>query len=333
MARKHRRRKRRELQLPPRVQPGAAPGTLNVDSSSPRPAIRVVAYSPDHCVEEDVPDPGALQPYFDRWPVVWVNVDGLGDAEVLQSLARQFQLHRLAIEDVVNLPQRAKAEPYDEHLFVILRMPTGGEAAATEQVSMFLGERFVLTFQERGGDCFDPVRKRIREGKGRIRRLGTDYLAYALIDAVVDGYFPVLDEIADQLDRLEAEVLGATEKATIDRIQRLKGEIRALRQAARPHRDLLTTLLHEDTPFVSEATRVYIRDALDHAVQVAELIDSYRDSGADLMGAYLSSVSNRMNEVMKVLTIIAAIFIPLSFIAGLYGMNFNPKPRPGTCPS
>jgi magnesium transporter len=211
-------------------------------------------------------------------------------------------------------------------------MPGARDSVETEQVSLFLGENWVLTFQERGGDCFDPVRTRIREGKGRIRRLGADYLAYALIDAVVDEYFPLLEGTADRLDALEEEVLAAPDRSTLARIQRVKSELRSLQKAARPHRDLLSVMLHADAPFVREPTQVYLRDSLDHAVQLSEMIESYRETATDIMGVHLSSMSNRMNEVMKVLTIIASIFIPLSFVAGLYGMNFNPDASPWNMP-
>jgi len=240
-------------------------------------------------------------------------------------------MHRLALEDVVNLGQRAKLEIYEDHVFIVMRIPAI-PPETSEQISAFLGEGYVLTFQERPGDCFEPVRERIRDGKGRIRHKGPDYLAYALADAVVDSHFPVLDRLADQLDHLENEVFSSPEKDTVQRIQELKAELRDLWRAARPHRDLLNAMMHDETPFITEGAAVYLRDVLDHATQVMDLADSYREAAADLLGAYLSSVSNRMNEVMKILTIIAAVFIPLSFIAGLYGMNFDPEVSPWNMP-
>jgi magnesium transporter len=307
-----------------RVEPGAAPGTLSVDPHAQRPEIGVTAYGPEGLVEERVEDVAQLAGYLERWPVVWVNVDGLGDAEMLQELAAQFELHRLSLEDVVNVGQRAKVEPYDDHLFVVMRMVTSETREHHEQISMFLGKRFVLTFQERAGDCFDPVRQRIREGKGRIRRAGPDYLAYALLDALIDGYFPLLEEIGDRLDVLEGEVFTRPEKDTVTRIQSIKGQLRGIRRTGWPHRDVAVALLR-DSEFVAEETKLYLRDCEDHAIQVIDLTDLYREVATDLMGAYLSSVSNRMNEVMKFLTIVASIFIPLSFIAGVYGMNFDPE--------
>jgi magnesium transporter len=293
------------------------------DPNAPKPVIRALAYSADDFVEKEITDISSLNELQQQWPMVWVNVDGLGDARTLQALGELFSIHRLALEDVVNVGQRAKAEIFDEHIFLILRMP--GQGSRTKQVSVFVGKGYVLSFQETPGDCFDLVRQRIRDGKGRIRHRGSDYLTYALADAVIDAYFPTLEEIADRLDGLETEVFSTPEKDTVPRIQHLKASLRELWRTARPHRDMLNVLQKEDTPFMTEGTRVYLRDAQDHTAQVTDLADSYREAAADLLGAYLSSASNRMNEVMKLLTIISAIFIPLSFVAGLYGMNFDPS--------
>ena len=312
------------------VTPGAAPGSFKTDPGAPKPVIRVLAYSPDDFMEEEISEPAALPRLQEQWPMVWVNVDGLGDASALHSLGKLFGIHRLALEDVVNVGQRAKAEVYDEHIFLVLRMPS--EGSRTEQVSVFVGEGYVLSFQERPGDCFDLIRQRIRDGKGRIRHRGSDYLTYALADAVIDAYFPTLEQIADRLDALESEVFSTPDRDTVPRIQQLKATLREIWRTARPHRDMLSILQKEDTPFMTEGTRVYLRDVQDHAVQVTDLADSYREAAADLLGAYLSSASNRMNEVMKLLTIISAIFIPLSFVAGLYGMNFDPSASPFNMP-
>ncbi len=316
-------RKRRTKKRRLRVVPGQPPGTIAVDPESPRPELRIFIYDEEKCVEEAVTDPGQLRERLSQSGAIWVNVDGLGDSGTMTRLGDLFGLHRLVLEDVVHVGQRAKLEVYDEHLFVVLRMMDGAEFGQGEQVSLVLGKNYVLTFQERPGDCFEPVRTRLREGKGRIRRAGADYLAYALVDAVVDGYFPVLEQVGDRLDAIEDEIYTQPGKDSLMRTQELKTILRELRRFASAHRDVTTVLLHEDTPFVVESTEVYLRDCADHAIRVTEMIDSYREATTDLMGAYLSSASNRLNEVMKVLTIVASIFIPLSFLAGIYGMNFD----------
>jgi magnesium transporter len=315
-----------------RTKPGSSPGTITVDPDAPRPSIRVVAYGPEGCREEPVVDPGRLREWLGRWPVVWVNVDGLGDAQVIERLAEVFGLHRLALEDVVNIGQRAKTESFDEHLFVIMRMAEPAAHGRSDQLSLFLGKNYVLTFQERAGDCFEPVRLRLRAGQGRLSRAGPDYLAYALIDAVVDSYFPVLEPLGARLAQIEDQVFSCPERRTMSAIQEVKSELRELRRAAWPHRDLMHALLRADTIWIQETTRVYLRDCADHAAEVMDLIENDREIATDLTAAYLSSMSNRLNEVMKLLTIVTAVFIPLSFIAGVYGMNFDPEASPWNMP-
>ncbi len=323
MRRRHQRR---------RARPGTSPGTLTIDPGAPKPRIRVTAYRPEKVVEHEVDGVGALRELLGRWPVVWVNVDGLGDEATLRELGELFGMHRLALEDVVNVVQRPKVEPYDEHLFIISRMALAEQHHPTEQVSLVLGENYVLTFQERPGDCFEAVRERIRQGQGKLRRAGPDYLAYALLDAVVDSYFPALEQLHEQLERLEERIFAEPDEQTAAEVQRIKGDLRHLRRAAWPHRDAIGLMLREESRFITPATRVYLRDVVDHAQHVNDLLTTYYELGLDLMNAYLSSVSNRMNEVMKVLTVMAAIFIPLSFLAGIYGMNFDPTASPWNMP-
>jgi magnesium transporter len=320
---KHRRRRFRG-----RTKPGAAPGTIAVDPTAPKPKIRILAYGPDGVQETEVEDPAEIRGHLDGKPVVWVNVDGLGDAEVLKALGEAFGIHKLALEDVVNVHQRDKVEPYEEHLFIVARMANLPEdTLATEQVSLFLGANYVVTFQEREGDCLDPVRDRIRQGKGRIRKAGPDYLAYAILDAIVDHYFPILEAYGERLDHLEDEIMEEPTRATLARVHRTKRELLSLRRAAWPKREALSTLLREPSPLVSPETGVYLRDCYDHAVQILDITETYRELGSGLVDAYLSNVSNRMNEIMQVLTIIATIFIPLTFLAGIYGMNFSYMPE------
>jgi magnesium transporter len=314
-----------------RRRPGAAPGTLIVDPAAPKPRIQVIAFGPDGFEERELARLEEVSPYVGRRPVVWINADGLGDAEVVQALSDIFGIHRLALEDVVHTDQRPKVEEFDNHLFVVARMPQGQEGA-TEQVSMFVGSNYVLTFQETAGDCFDPIRERIRAARTRITGSGPDYLAYALLDALVDSFFAVVEPIGGRLDRLEELVLERPDRVTVEEIQNLKALLNGLRRVAIPNRDVTRALLREDTEFISSRTQTYVRDVNDHAIQIVDAIESYREACSDLMGVYLSSLSNKMNEIMKVLTIIATIFIPLSFVAGIYGMNFNAEESPWNMP-
>ncbi len=284
----------------------------------------MIAFGPEAFVDEPVAQAEDLASYLEAWPVTWINVDGLGDEATLRELAGVFELHRLALEDVVSLGQRAKVEPYENCLFVVVRMPTPEQDEDTEQVSLFFGKKFLLTFQERRGDCFDGVRARILQGRQVMRSSGPDYLAYALIDAVVDAYFPELEKIREQLDQLDDEVLGNPQKNTVSKIHEIKHHLQALRRAIGPHREAINSLLRESADFVTAETSLHLRDCYDHMIRLTERVEIYREQCADLMSTYLTVVSNRMNEVMKVLTIIATIFIPLGFIAGLYGMNFDP---------
>ena len=304
---------------------GASPGTLVVDPEAQRPQLRLLAYSEDDFVEKEITDLDEIPRLLGKHRVTWINVDGLGDAVVLQKLGEIFALHRLALEDVVNTHQRPKAERYGDVQFLVARMPRSADPLVTEQFSLFLGKDFVVTFQERQGDCLEPVRDRIRQGGPRLRNHGADYLAYALFDAVVDGYFPILERYGDLMEQLEAEILERPEQSAVARLHGVKQDLTALRRYVWPMRESLSQLSREETPLFTAAIQVYLRDSYDHSVQLLELVESFRDLGSGLMDLYLSSVSNRMNEVMKVLTIIATLFIPLSFIAGLYGMNFNPE--------
>jgi magnesium transporter len=312
-------------------KPGAAPGTLVVDPGAPRPRIRVLSFGPEGHEEHDVAGASELAGHVGRRPVTWINVDGLGDAEVVQAVGDVFGVHRLALEDVVHTDQRSKVEEFEEHLFIVARMPRGNEGPS-EQLSMFVGSDYVLTFQETEGDSFDPIRERIRSARTRITGSGPDYLAYALLDALVDSYFGVVEPLGERLDRLEEAVLERPDPSTVEAIQTLKTFLNELRRVVIPNREVTRALLREDISFVSPRTRTYFRDANDHAIQIVEMVESYREICSDLMGVYLSSVSNKMNEIMKVLTIIATIFIPLSFVAGIYGMNFNPERSPWNMP-
>ena len=314
------------------VAPGTAPGTLNIDPAAPRPVLRAFAFGPDGFTEEDIGEPTELEPLLESWPVVWINVDGWGDEAVLRRLAEMFHLHRLVLEDVVSANQRPKVEAYDEHLFVVLQMPRADDAEVTEQLSIFVGPGFVLSFQERQGDWFDPIRERIRHGRGLVRRAGSDYLAYTLIDAVIDADFPIVEQLGDELEVLDEEVLGSPETETVAKLHALKRRLIGLRRAVGPHREAINALLRDSSQFITPETAVYLRDCYDHLLRLTERVEIHREQCSDLMGTYLSIVSNRMNDVMRVLTVIASIFIPLTFLAGIYGMNFNPEAGPLNMP-
>ena len=311
---------------------GAPPGTLVVDPDAPPPVIRAFAYGPEEFIEQDVEDLESLRSLMGKWPVVWVNVDGLGDAETIRKLGEVFDLHRLVLEDVVNVPQRPKVEQYGDSLFLVTRMTILGDRLEAEQVSAYLGKGVVLTFQERQGDCLDSVRNRIRKATGRIRTQGPDYLAYAILDAVIDNYFPILEEFGERIEALEAVVIDRPSPAVISQIHSAKRDLLTLRRAIWPQREALNWLLRETSPAITEDTRLYFRDCYDHVSQIIDMIETFRELASGLVDAYQSSVSNKMNEVMKVLTIIATIFIPLSFVAGLYGMNFDSEKSPLNMP-
>jgi len=313
-------------------KPGVPPGTIEVDPDAPAPVIGVLAYGPEKYVEQEIQDIESLGEFVGRWPVVWVNVDGLGDAEALAKLAEVFGLHRLVIEDIANVPQRPKVEQYGEDLFIVSRMAAVCERLDVEQISVFLGQGVVLSFQEHPGDCLDPVRDRIRKALGRIRAQGPDYLVYAIVDAVIDGYFPILEEFGERLEALEEDVLSDPGPEVISRIYAAKRDLLTMRRAVWPQRESVNWLSRESCPVIQESTRLYLRDSYDHVAQIMDMVETFRELALGLVEGYQSSMSNRMNEVMKVLTIIATIFIPLSFVAGLYGMNFNPEKSPLNMP-
>lgn len=317
------RRQRKSLNQRRRSKPGTPPGTISVDPNAQATHIRVLAYSATAVHETEILSVDQLKPLLQHWPVVWVDVTGLGSAQRIQELGELFHFHALALEDVVNVHQRAKLEEYSDHLFIVARMCNPEDEVHTEQISLFLKKNVLITFQERPGDCWDPVRDRLRHARGRIRSSPVDYLTYALLDSIVDSYFPIVDKLSDRLDDLDEEVTQRLDNSQMHRVHDLRAELLALRRAIRPHREMINELTRVGTDLISDETRIFFRDCYDHVIQVIDLVDTYRELTADVRDFYMSSVSNRMNEIMKVLTIIATIFMPLSFIAGVYGMNFN----------
>jgi magnesium transporter len=295
--------------------------------------VELIAYGPERLVEEKISNVEIIPSRMRDQPVVWINVEGLGDAQTIERLGEMFDLHRLALEDVVNLHQRPKVEEYGDVLFIVLRMAHVKERCATEQISIFVGSNFVITFQEgQPGDSFGRVRQRLREKSGRLRTSGSDYLAYAMIDAVIDAYYPVLEVYAERIDSLEDIVLEGPKRQVFDRLHEVKSDLLLLRRAIWPQREAIAVLSRETSLRFNEATRPYLRDCYDHIVQIVELVETYRELTADLRDLYMSTISNRINETMRVLTIMSSLFIPLTFIAGIYGMNFDTRVSPWNMP-
>jgi magnesium transporter len=314
--------------------PGTSPGTLRPPAGVPREGhITAIHYTPETYGEDEVTD---LDAYLQTLPdegVVWLNVDGLGDVRVLERIGTHFGLHPLCLEDVLNIPQRAKFEEYEHYEFLICRMVRSHETPQPlEQVSLFLGPRYVLTFQEEEGDGFEPVRQRLRHKRGKMRFCGADYLAYALLDAVIDGYFPLLESLGDRLTAVEEAVLSSPTRETVEELYIIRHTLTGLRRAIWPAREAVNAFARIDSPLVTDQTSLFLRDCYDHVLQVLDVLESYRDLASGLMETYLSVQSHRMNEVMKVLTIIATIFIPLTFVAGIYGMNFDAATSPWNMP-
>jgi len=325
-------KKRRSLIIHRRAPRGAPPGTLVADPAARRPDVYVIRYGPDEIAEQPVDSIAALRERMGSAPVTWVDVRGLGDLGLIQEIGNLFNLHSLALEDVVNVHQRPKAEEYEDHLFIVTRMHVEERPPESEQISLFLGKNYVLTFQERAGDCFEPVRERIRKRRGRIRASGADYLAYALLDAVIDAYFPVLERFGETVEVLEELVTSRPGENLVSEIHKVKRDLLASRRAVWPMREMINQLIRDETPLVTDHTRIFLRDCYDHTVQLMDMIETYREIASSLVDIHLSSLSKRMNEIMKVLTIIATIFIPLGFIAGVYGMNFDPEASPWNMP-
>jgi magnesium transporter len=283
-------------------------------------AVRVTIDNPLDCAA-----------YLDTESVSWIDVEGLGNTETWEKLNHVFQLHPIALEDIINVPQRPKVEEYDDHLVVIARMVTLVEASdifLSEQISFVLGKNYLLTVQEESEfDCLEGVRERIRLSKGTIRRQGADYLLYTLLDAIIDGIFPILEIYGEIIEDLESEVLTNPTPKTLEKINTVKRDLLTIRRTLWPQRDAINSLIRDGNELIHNEVRIYLRDCYDHTIQILDMVETYREIASSLTDIYLSSISNRMNEIMKILTIISSIFIPLTFIAGIYGMNFNFMPE------
>jgi magnesium transporter len=315
--------------------PGTAPGTLRpVEAPGAGPVkITVIDYGPDHLEEKVVVRFEELLPYRDSPTTTWINIEGLHDIALLESLGQHFGVHSLTLEDVLNCGQRPKIEDYGTYHFLVMKSLSLKEGSLElEQISFILGKNYILTIQEVPGDSFEAVRQRIRRGKGLIRKAGADYLLYALVDALIDEFFPVLERYGEQIEELEDEVILRPSPEILQRVHAVKRDLLVLRRTAWPERDTINAFSREESHLISNETKVFVRDCYDHIIQVIDITETYRDLSSGLQEAYLSSISLRMNEVMKVLTIISTIFIPLTFIAGIYGMNFDPRVSPWNMP-
>lgn len=303
---------------------GAEPGTLALPENSPAPVITLHAYSSDSYVAREIENPGEIARWLEGNSTVWVDVQGLGDADTLWQLSELFGIHPLAIEDIVHVPQRPKTQTYEDHQLLFTRMLTGGRdgQVGLEQVSFVIGPNYVVSFQERPGDVFEPVRKRLASGKTGLRDKSVDHLAYSLLDTIVDAYFPVIEALGDCIADLEDEVFAGSDKNTLQTVAEIRSTLLTVRRSIWPLRDVVSQLIRDDVECFGPDVRIFLRDVYDHCVNAAEMVEAYRELGSGLMNTYLSVASNRMNEVMKLLTVMSTIFIPLTFLSGLYGMNF-----------
>ncbi len=309
---------------------GAPPGTViyKGKDSTEKIKITLIEYNETEFIEKDFYNFSDCLECVDPSMVKWINVDGIHDSELIEKIGKQFNIHPLTLEDIVNSNQRSKFEDYDSYVVSIMKMIYYDTEIHSEQLSIVLMEGMVISFQEiHGGDAFDMIRSRLRQGKGRVRKMGADYLAYALMDAAVDCYFNILEKVGDRIELLEEELLDNPSKEMLQQLHHMKREMIFLRKAVWPMRELISNLERSETELIRPSTDIYLRDLHDHSVRVIDTVETFRDLLSGMMDIYLSSVSNRMNEVMKVLTIITTIFVPVTFIAGVYGMNFEFMPE------
>jgi magnesium transporter len=311
---------------------GLPPGSLVHigEKKAETPKITVMDYDETHFQEKEIKTIEECFLFKDKPTVTWINIDGLHQVEILEKLGECYGLHPLVLEDILNTDQRPKMEDYGEYLYIVLRMLNYNDKSSeieSEQISLVLGPNFVFSFQEREGDTFNPIRDRIRNSKGRIRKMGADHLAYTLLDSIIDNYFIILEKLGEKIESLEEEVVTRPTPETLQTIHHLKREMIFLRKGVWPLREVISGLERGESSLIKESTRIYLRDVYDHTIQTIDTIETYRDMVSGMLDIYLSSISNRLNAVMKVLTIIATIFMPLTFLAGIYGMNFKYMPE------
>jgi magnesium transporter len=313
------------------IRPGLSPGTLTVNGVHTKEPVRitVIDYDEKHYSEKRVENVEDCFPFRDTDTVTWINIDGLGNTEVIERIGKHYHIHPLILEDILNTGQRPKMEDLETYLYVNLTMLqlTGPEKTIKgEHMSLIIGSNFLLSFQEDVGDVFDPVRERIRK-EGRIRKFGPDYLAYALIDDIVDNYFLVIEHLEEQVEILEEELVTNATPSSLHKINTLKKSMIFLRKSIWPLREVISGMERTESSLIKESTEIYLRDVYDHVIQVIDTLETLRDMVSGMIDIYLSGLSYKMNEIMKVLTLIATIFIPLTFVAGVYGMNFRYMPE------
>ncbi len=310
-----------------RTQPGAAPGMISISEDAVSPRLYITSFNTEVLQEVPADSLDVIKDRIKASPglIHWVELRGFGNRALLENFCHEFGIHRLEMEDVINTYQRPKLEEYDDHLFVVSRLlkMNEGSSLRNDQLALFLIDKIVITIQENYDEHFETVRSRIRTGKGHIRSSTADYLTYALLDAIVDTYFPLLEHFGERLDELEDELFVSPSRSSLHKIQVIKRELIVLRRTVFAERDKVNDLLRTSSEFIGDQTKLFFRDTYDHTIQVMDLVESYKEITASLMDIYLSSVNNRLNQVMKVLTIISTIFIPLTFIVGVYGMNFG----------
>ena len=312
-------------------EPGSEPGKLNIEPDAKPSRIVLIDYDQSHAIRKVDVTPNALIPYLGTNTISWMDIQGLGSERVFKQIGEIFKLHPLLLEDVVNVPQRPKLEDYNEQLVLIVQMvrpKDNEEGFESEQVSFVLGTRYLLTFQEEEiEDCFYIVRERIKANQGKVRQQKADYLMYLLLDSIIDCYFPVLEDYGDRIEDIEDELAIRPNTNQLKEIYLIRRELLALRRAIWPLRNVTNMLVRGESSLISSEAQIYFRDCYDHVIQILDIVETYRELASSLMDAYLSSMSNKMNEVMQVLTVVSTIFIPLTFIAGVYGMNFEYMPE------
>jgi magnesium transporter len=317
---------------------GLPPGTLVHigEKKAEIPKITIMDYSEAHFQEKEVKTIEECFLFKDTPTITWINIDGLHQVEILEKLGECYGFHPLVLEDILNTDQRPKIEDYDDYIFIVLKMLYYDESGDEElgdskidfdQVSIILGKNFIISFKEKEVDVFNPIRDRLRTAKGKIRKYGADYLAYSMIDSIVDHYFVIMERLGDSFEDLEDEIVASPEPGILPTIYNLKSDMLFLRKSVWPLREAISKMQRTDSPLVSELTKIYLRDVYDHTIQVIENIETFRDMSASMLEIYLSGLSNKLNEVIKLLTIISTIFIPLTFLAGVYGMNFRYMPE------
>jgi magnesium transporter len=323
----------RTSKLLPRTGKAASiPGTIEyvgIQRKTPV-TLHVLDYNEKDFTEKDLANVGEILPFKERPTVTWLNINGVHDEKIIHDIGEIFNIHPLVMEDMANTTQRPKVEEYDEYIFAVIKMAYFNEEShevTLEQVSLIIGKDYLISLQEREGDVLDGLRERIRISKGKIRKLGSDYLLYGILDAVIDHYFTVLERIGEEIENLESQLLETADQILLNKIYHLKQELVFLRKSVWPMREVINVLQRADNRLINESTALYLRDVYDHTLQVVETVETFSDMSSGMLDLYLSSISNRTNEVMKVLTIFAAIFIPLTFLAGVYGMNFKFMPE------